>query len=140
MPASLKNPEHELRAPIVGASPDRGNNDLSLLGGKVKRTRTTITYTTRETLIVKRNGTKSVSHWCVVCDASVEAFTLEGAALILEVSPSSICQQIAERQIHFIEGPDKAQPLICFNSLLANRSLSDRDSHVAPILRLEEKK
>ena len=74
--------------------------------------------------------------WCLVCDNEVETLTLDEAAVLLNITLSSLNQQIAESSIHFIAESNALQPLICFNSLLRDGS----NSLGTQILRLEEKK
>jgi hypothetical protein len=99
--------------------------------------KTVITFTTHEILVVRKTGFNTPPRWCSLCQASVEVFTPDEAALILDASPSFIFQKIAEGPIHALE--ETGNPLmVCSNSLLKDPNNSGLDSHIAPTLRLEE--
>ena len=101
------------------------------------RKTTVITFTTHEILVVRKTGLNKPPRWCSLCQANVEIFTPDEAALILGVSPSCIYQEIAEGNVHAVEETGK-HLLVCSNSLLKDPNNSDLDSHIAPTLRLEE--
>ena len=103
----------------------------------MKTTKTkVITFTTHEILVVRKTGLNK-PRWCSLCQANVESFTPDEAALILGVSPSCIYQKIADGTVHALEETGK-HLLVCSNSLLKDPNNSDLDSHIAPTLRLEE--
>jgi hypothetical protein len=101
-----------------------------------KKKVTIITSETHEVLVVRKAADIEFRRWCPLCSLEVAMFSPQEAATMLGTSVRQIYRQLEAGEIHFSE--EHGMPLlVCRNSFPAD--LNDRDSHVAPVLNLEQK-
>ena len=84
------------------------------------RRRTEITVETDRIMVIRRRGEKSLTIWCAACASESFMFTVDEAAILLNVSAMTVFRWAEAGHLHWLETPEGAL-LICQNSLLRNR-------------------
>ena len=79
------------------------------------RSKTEIIVETHRILTVKKGSPHKLA-WCEECEKKARMVTADEAAILAGVSSRAIYQLIEERELHFVETPDRVV-LISLNSL-----------------------
>lgn len=87
--------------------------------------RTEITVETDRVIVVRRRREKSVTAWCMACDAESVMLTVNEAASVLGASSMNVFRWAEAGHLHWLE-TERGAVLICQNSLTRNpRALLD---------------
>ena len=82
------------------------------------RQRRRVAITVETSRLVVRRSMNQMHVWCAQCSTEVQAVTLEDAAALIAVSPSTIYTQSEAGQYHFVEEAGSGR--ICLNSLFVS--------------------